>query len=804
MRGILQDIRFAVRQLVRSPGFALAAVVTLALGIGGATAVFSEINAVYLRPLAVHDPDRLVRVTKGHRAGVLADYFLVSDFERLADAAKGVVTLSSHATATFTLRQEQGSRAVAGKFVSDNYFATLGARPELGRFFGGPDSSSSDRQGVVLSHELWRRVFQADTRVIGTQVRVNGELVHVIGVAPEDFNGVSRAVAEDIWMPLTSDPRFVPSSDQLLLVEVLGRLAPGVTRETAQEVLRERNGDVGSLGGPAGTQHLSLASVTGMPGVGRASGMARTALNFGAAFLMLLLAAANVAGMLITRAERRRREVGVRVALGVRPALLMRQLLTESALLFLLGALGGVLLSMLAAAVRPSGSWPPSANRQTLDYGVDVRVVGFALAVALLTSVAFGILPAVQLLRTDVASALRNTHGPTRRGAHLLSLLAVGQIAASFVLLAFTSLLFRGFQRALSADLGFTPENVTVVPVDLGGMRYDQKQALAFHSQLAERVAALPQVRAVSIASVIPLTGTTATLPVEVVGAVGSGTGGRVTANVSAVTPDFFRTLSIGVIAGRGFTDRDRAGAPPVAVINADAARRWWPNGSAIGGTIHLGPNALEVVGVARDVQARRVGERPGLQLYVPLEQDPSVSASLLIRTERAVDMSVIAVLRAEASRLDPDVPLSTVVPLSSLVAGSLVADRTAAVRFGILGVIGLVVASVGVFGTLSNQVSRRIREIGTRIALGASHADILRLLVRRGTVLVVAGISIGLVASALLTRLVRHRLYGVSPMDPVALLAAAGALVLAASLSVYIPARRAASIDPMNALRAE
>jgi putative ABC transport system permease protein len=532
--------------------------------------------------------------------------------------------------------------------------------------------------------------------------------------------------------------------------------------------------------------------------------MSRDVINFGAALLMLLLASANVAGMLITRAERRRREVGVRVALGVRPALLMRQLLTESALLFLLGALGGVLFAVLAAAVRPSALWPPSAVRHTLEYGVDARVVGFALGVALLTSVAFGLLPAVQLLRTDVASALRNTHGPTRRGAHLLSLLAVGQIAASFVLLTFTGLLIRGFQQALSTDLGFTPENVTVVPIELSGMRYDRQQALAFHSELAERVASLPQVRAVSVASIVPLTSTVATQPVEVVGAAGFGAGDRVTANISAVTPSFFRTLTIGVIAGRGFTNRDRPGAPPVAVINADAARRWWPNGSPIGGTIHLGPKALEVVGVVGDVQARRVGERPGLQLYVPLEQDPSVSATLLIRTERAVDMSVIAAMRAEASRLDPDVPLSTVVPLSSLVAGSLAGDRTATLRFGILGAIGLVVASVGVFGTLSNQVSRRIREIGTRIALGASNADILRLLVRHGSVLVIAGISIGLIASALLTRLVRHRLYGISPLDPIALLAAAGALVIAASLSVYIPARRAASIDPMNALRAE
>jgi len=801
MRGILQDVRFAVRQLVRSPGFTVAAVLTLALGIGGATAVFSEINALYLRPLAVHDSERLVRVTKGGRVGVMADYFFLPDLERLTPAAEGVVSLSGHTSATFTLRQERRSGTVTGKFVSENYFATLGARPVLGRFFGSANSVSGESPGVVLSHELWRRFFQGDPRVVGTQVRVNGEFVPVLGVAARGFNGVSRAVGEDMWMPLGSYPRFGPSSNPLVLVEVFGRLAPGVTRETAQMVLRERGSAAGGELKSTETRNLLLSPVTGMPGVGRASGISRNAVNFGAALLMLLLAAANVAGMLITRAERRRREIGVRVALGVRPGLLVRQLLTESALLFLLGAVGGVLLSVLAAGLRSSSVWPPSPTRLTLEYGVDARVLGFALGVALLTSVAFGIIPAIQLLRTDVASALRNTHGPTRRGGRLLSLLAVGQIAASFVLLAFTSLLIRGFQRALSTDLGFTPHNVTAVPIQLGALRYTPQQALAFHSQLMERIASLPQVRAVSVASVVPLSGTTATLPVEVEGA---QSGGLVAANISAVTPGFFRTLSIGLVAGRGFTDRDRGGAPPVAVINVDAARRWWPEGNAIGRSIHIGPRALEVVGVVRDVHARRVGERPGVQLYVPLEQDSSINTTLLIRTERAVDRSVIAAMRAEANRLDPDVPLQTVFSLSDLVAGSLAADRTAALRFGVLGALGLVVASVGVFGTLSNQVSRRIREIGTRIALGASNAEIRRLLLRRGCVLVVAGLSIGLVSSALLTRLVRHRLHGISPLDPVALLAAAGALALAASIAVYVPARKAASTDPMKALRTD
>jgi predicted permease len=804
MRGVFEDLRFAVRQLLRNPGFAVAAVVTLALGIGSATTVFSEINAVYLRPLAVQDPERLVRVTKGGRAGVMTDYFLPSALEHLEDAADGVIDLSGHTSASFTLGHERRSRAVAGKVVSENYFAVLGVRPLLGRFFGGASSSSGEREGVVLSYELWRRFFLADPRVIGTQVRVNGELVPVLGVAPRDFNGISRAVGEDMWMPLGSYSRFSPPSNQLVLVEVFGRLAPGVTRESAQRALRERASDVGGLLGPAGPRHLLLPPVTGMPGAGRASGISRNAVNFGAALLMLLLAAANVAGMLITRAEQRRREIGVRVALGVRPALLVRQLLTESTLLFVLGAVGGVLLSILAAAVRPSGIWPPSPVRLTLEYGVDARVIGFALGVALLTSVAFGIIPSIQLLRTDVASALRNTHGPTRRGAHLLSVLAVGQIAASFVLLAFTSLLIRGFQRALSTDLGFTPDHVTAVPIDLGTIRYDPQQALAFHSQLAERVGSLPQVQAVSVASVVPLSGTTATVPVEVIGAPDSGTRDVAAANISAVTPGFFRTLSIGLVAGRGFTERDRHGAPPVVIINADAARRWWPTGDVIGRTIRIGPKVLEVVGVVRDVHARRVGERPGVQLYVPLEQDPSVSATLLIRTERTIDMSVITAMRAEASRLHPDVPLPVVVPLSDLVAGSLAGDRTAAVRFGVLGVIGLVVACVGVFGTLSNQVSRRIREIGTRIALGASDAAILQLLLRRGLVLVVVGISIGFVASILLTRMVRQRLYGLSPLDPLALSAAAGALILAASLAVYIPARRAASVDPMTALRTD
>lgn len=797
--GLLHDFRFAWRQLARNPGFALTAVVTLGLGIGAATTVFSEIDALYLKPLTVREPDRLVRVAKGGNTTLLADRFFVHEIERIGRAAEPVATISAHSSEQFALSGVERSESVAGKFVSRNYFDVLGARPAAGRLLGGGGSAAGE-PGIVISHDLWQRTFRGDPRVAGRMVRLNGESVPILGVASREFNGVSRAVGEEVWIPIDQMQRWRQAPNSLVLVEVFARLSPGLTRAAAQEAMNARIARAENAADGSGQDRLVLTGLTGMPGRS-VSGVRRQVLNSGAALLMLLLAVVNVAGMLLTRAETRRREIGVRVALGVHPRALVRQLLAESALLFTLGGVVGVLLATAAGALRNQEVWPPNPIRLTLRYGVDLRVLGFALGIALLTSVIFGLVPAIQVLRTDVASALRDSHGPTGRGGRILSALAVGQIATSLVLLAFTALLVRGLQRALSTNVGFDPSGVVAAPVQLGPLRYENQAARAFYAQVLERLHAIPRVDAASVTTVVPLSGTVSTLSVEVEGAGGRG---LVTANFAAVTPGFFRTLAVPVVRGRAFNAADRAGSPPVAIVSAEAARRWWPGDEGVGKKVHLGPKSLEVVGVVRDVQSGGIGQPAGLQIYVPFDQSPSTDATILVRGAAAREGEMVPLLRGEVGRLEPEVPLSVVIPLRRLTYGSLGADRTAAWRIGALGLISLVVASVGIYGTLSYQVARRTREIGTRIALGARSADVLGLLMRRGLALVLAGLLLGVAASAALSGMVRHGLHGVDPMDPLSVLGAATVLLMAVATAVYLPARRAASMDAMRALRAD
>lgn len=804
MEILLRDLRFGVRMLSKNPGLILAAILTLALAIGANTAMFTVASALLLRPFPYSDPQQLVTIQVKDKAedrpGTLLRYELLRDHSKSFQVA-------AWANDNFNLTGRGEPLQVPVARVSANFFSLLGVKPELGRAFTEDEGRPEGRPVVMLSDAMWRTRFGGDPSIIGQTVTLDTTPHTIVGVLPTNvqFPFVGQA---DVWTPRYFELTLMSSQRLRMGVGYLGylaRLREGTPRPRAQAELavlnqqyREQNpaapdADPGTEMLAAPLRDLVVSDVRG-----------KVLVLSGAVAVVLLIACANVASLLLSRALARRREIAVRTALGASRSVLVRQLLTESMLLALVAGVFGVGLSW--AATRALITWGASQLPTGIAIGIDLPVLLFALFVSLLTGIIFGSMPALQLSRVNLNTTLHDEGRGASAGharTRLKSLLVVGQVALSLLLLIGAGLLLRSFGRLLRVDPGFDAHNVLTMNMSLPTVKYAKpEQQIAFFDEMLRRVSTLPGVHGAAISAALPLSWIRFT-PVLPDGQPNVPLAQRPFVDIEAISPQWFQTLRVPLRVGRTFTDADNAQAPKVIIVNETFARRFWPNQNPLGKHVIVGrwPDPAEVVGMAADIKNRGLAEDTQAQLYLPFPQLPWGRMNLLVRTD-VPPLSMTSAVRAQISAVDPDQPVTRIQTVDDLMNDSRAQPRFVAVLLGIFSATALVLAVIGIYGVLAYSVTQRQHELGIRLALGAQRGDILRLVVRQGFVLAVVGVAIGLIAALLLTTLMSSMLYKVGTRDLTTFVLTPLIFLGIALLASYLPARRTAKVDPMETLR--
>ncbi len=803
-----QDVIHALRAFRRTPGFTLVAILTLALGIGANTAIFSVVNGVLLRPLPYTEPDRLVRLyTAFHGSGELRYGMSQPEFMDY----KGLTHIFENAAAftgtRVTLTGDDEPRHVRGIAATRDLLPVLGVTPFLGRNFEGDEGRSGTEPVVIVAHEFWQTHFGGDPSLLDRTIQLNGIGRRVIGILPPQ-----AALADaELFTPLFIHPDSLTHRTFNYLNGV-ARLRPGVTLAHAQRelnALTARSVQAWPSDYPADMGYG--ATVAGMHE--EIVGDIRPALLvlLGAVGLVLLIACANVANLLLARGEVRQREIAVRMAIGAGRGRVLRQLLTESMLLAGAGAVVGMLLAWWG--LRTIIALSPESIPRVEEVRIDV-VVGFvALGATLLTGVLFGLFPALQLMRTDVQTALKDG-GRTGSGAGTRSslgrLLVVGEIALAVVVVIGATLLVRSYGALRNVDAGFAPAQRLVVDLSLPGTRYDGQTTVTFYRQLVDQLRGLPGVESAAAASDLPPVAGGNNWDIEIDGRPVPEGQSAPSPNIRSVTHDYFATLAIGVLQGRVFTTEDNEGSLPVAVINETAARRIWPGEDPVGKRVRFGARRpwVTIVGVARDVRSAGLAEAPSSELFLLHGQmlgiaTPERAMYLVVRTS-GEPMALVDRVRATIRETDPMLAIGTIRTLDDIVTRSVARQRFTATLLTAFGVVALVLAAVGIYGIMSYGVRLRTREIGIRMALGAQSRDVLALFVGQGMRLAAMGLAAGVLAAFALARLMTRLLFGVAPSDPVTYVSIVLLLAAVALLATWIPARRAVRVDPMRALRAE
>jgi predicted permease len=814
---MFQDLRYGARMLLKKPGFTAIAVLTLALGIGANTAIFTVLDKVLIKMLPVPEPDRLVRVVSRGAQGVNSSFSqpLYADYR---DRGGAFVSLAAHCEAPLSLSDGAQTDWVPGLIVSGNYFDVLGVTPALGRtFLPEEDRAWGAHPVIVVSHGLWRRRYGADPRLIGRSVRLNGHNFTVVGVAPPEFTGAVRGSAPDIYVPLMmakeARPKWVDGipSRAMSWLSLIGRLKPGVTREQASTALSVAAAEFAKAYSESADPQILLED--GGRGEVEAVRDLNTPLKLlmAAVGLVLLIACANVANLLLARAAGRRREIAVRLAVGAGRFRIVRQLLTESVLLAGLGGALGLLVAVWLANWLTSFS-PPGTNfaADALTPQLDWRALGFAATVSMLTGALFGVVPALAASKPDLIPALKDEIVGAGAGRRLTlkSFLVIAQVALSLLVLAGAGLCVRSLWNLMAIDAGFEPSQVVVMSFDLGHNRYSAARGKQFQDELLARTKALPGVEAASFARKVPLGDDGMRRPFDVEGYT-PRPGESAVFDFNIVGPDYFRTMKAPIVRGREFTTEDAPGAKEVVVINEAAARAYWPGQDPIGKRLIIPPmgrtpaRPLEIVGVATDSKYRRLTEDTQPCLFLPLLQHGRPDLTLHVRAAGDAGANIAAVRKVVYS-LDPYLPIFDAKTMEEQKRRSLSAPRLAALLLGGFGALALGLAALGLYGVMSYTVAQRAREIGVRMALGARPLDALTLVMKQGMMLTLAGVAIGLGASFALTRLMKTLLFGVSATDPLTFALIATLLAVVALLACYIPARRATKVDPLVALRHE
>jgi predicted permease len=808
----IQDARYALRLLRRSPLFTLTAALSLAIGIGANTTIFSVASALLLRPLpGLADAGRLVDVgrTRDGRGFDTVSYPTYQDVRERATSLSGLYAIRLEPQ-PMSLAGTGGAESVHGTAVSGNYFDVLGTQARLGRLFTDADDRR-DSPAVVISHELWQRRFASDPSIAGREVTISGTPRVVIGVAPAGFQGTTL-LRSDLWVPLTARAGGPGGTDLLTERRAVwlfmgGRLKPGVT-------VPQANAEMQAIGETLAREYpdayrsrgLALTPSAVIPGrVNMVSGF--LALLMGIVSLVLLIACVNVAGMLLARAAARRREIAVRLAIGAGRARLVRQLLTETTVLFGAGCGMGIILSgwltSLLLAVLPSLPMPLG-----VDITTDWRVVAFAIGLSLVAAVVSGLVPALQASRPDLVPSLKVQGQGSGSRLRLRNAFVVGQITLSLLLVIAAGLFLRALGHAASIQPGFDQTNVDVVSLDLAVAGMTTEQGKAFAKDMVERARALPGVRAAVLAVDLPLDGGRFSFgQLRLPGSADGTPAGTAPTDWNLVTPGFFGTLGVPLLKGRDFSDTDTDTAPAVGIVNQALARRLFGDDDPIGRQVEVSTpmssdaQRITVVGVAADARFVSLGEAATPYFYAPLSQRYMSRVSLVVKS---TGRTSIPQVRSMLRDMNPHLPVTSAMPLDQVTALGLIPQRIAASVAGTLGIVGLLLAAIGIYGVTSYSVSRRTREIGIRIALGADRANVLRLILRQGVLLTVIGVAIGLACAAAATRLLQNLLYGVSAMDPLTFAGTTLLFVIIAVAATYLPARRATRIDPMVALRVD
>jgi predicted permease len=803
-----QDLRYGARMLLKNPGFTLVVVLTLALGIGANTAIFSFINALLFKPLrGVTEPGGLAQVVRTYEGRGFSE-FSYPDYRDYRDYNTVISGLAVKAGGSFNLNDGRGAERVEGELVSGNFFEVLGVRPERGRLLAPADDSAGVGDPVVvISHGLWRRRFDANPDVSGKTVKLNGYDYTIVGVADEEFEGIRAGSKMDLWIPITT---LRLTSGSVLdergpsLFEIFGRLKPGVTIERANaefstiaRQLEQAYPDTNDKDGARVYPDLGMDPEVRMI-LRRFSFIPLTAVG-----IVLLIACANVAGLLLARSNARRKEIGMRLVVGASRTRIVRQLLTESLMLALLGGAFGILIGIWMT--RGLISVLPNDFRDIsfkFDFGIDWRVFAFTLIASTMTGVLIGLIPALQASRADLVSALKDARSAGEWRAGFRGALVVTQVALSFVLLIAAGLCVRTLRNAHALDLGYEIEHLLTARIDLPQPEYNEARGQLFQRRLVERLEALPGVQSVSLASRLPLNdgrGQTGMFPKR--------DGRRVDTYVLDVSHHYLETMKTPLLSGRRFNESDDAGAPRVAIINETLQRHAWHNENPIGKRFSMGfpsdGGAIEVVGVARDTKLRDLFEPASPIVYLPLLQNYRAGTALLLRSTIEPEQLAAAV-RREARALDPNLPVYRVTTLADHFTAVLTPQRMLTNLVSGFGLLALALAGAGLFGSLAYSVEQRRQEIGVRIALGAQSRDVLALIILSGMKLTLLGLAIGLPASYGLTKLMKNYLYGVSLTDPLTFVVISVTLLVVALLACYAPARRAVGIDPLQALRHE
>ncbi len=829
-----QDIRYAVRMGRKNLGFTAIAVLTLALGVGANTAVFSVINGLLLRPLPVERPDELFAVSRGDGAGPPAsypDYLYYRDQNQVFSGLAAAAPASLNFGGFDSRGGDQGGGVIMGEItgevVSGNYFSTLGVNAELGRTLTPEDDQIAGARPVaVVSHGFWKNRLGAASDVIGKTLILNGHGFTVIGVMPDSFTGAlfGALFTPHVWAPLAMQSQLLPGAPDRLhdhrdnWLGLIGRLKPGLVPPQAAAALNTLDGQLRQhYAEPERSRQetsLSLLSTRGviLPHQRRMITILSTlaTLVVGA---VLLIACANVVSLLLARATARRREIAVRLALGASRWRLIRQLLTESLLLAILSAVAGLMVASWAVSLLIKFAPTFGLFAFAPDLRLDGRVFVFTLAVSVLTGVIVGLAPALQTYKADLVLALKDESGNAGGGRSrrsrlfgLRGLLVSAQLGISLVLLITTGLFIRSSMIAARIDPGFDTQNGLVLTLDLGLQDYTETKGKQFQKELKEHLAALPGVTSVSLASYVPLSPGGPQAEVRIEGAETAAESDQDLVGIMAVDSDYFQTMGTGLLRGRNFGNADREGSPRVAIINETTAKRYWPGVDAIGQRLRLGPADAplrEVVGIVKDAKWRYIGERPRAVVYRPISQSWSPLSSFVVRTAGQPN-ALLADVRREVQRLDPSLPVQVLRTLPEHVSEALWPARLGARLLAVFGILALTLAAVGLSGVIAYLVSQRTHEIGIRLALGAQAGDVLKLVVWQGLKLTLSGVVIGLFGAFALTRLLENLLYGLSPTDPLTFLSITSLLVAVALLACYIPARRATKVDPLVALRYE
>src|SRR6185369_8561914 len=810
---ILQDLRYGLRMIATAPGFTLLAVLALALGVSANTTIFSLVNGVLLRPLkGIKDPARLVEIyTSDYKSG-LYGASSYPDYVDFRDQSNVFENLGAFSETMMNASGEGEAERVPGVVATGNYFDMLGVGAQLGRTLHVADDQPSDSQPVVISDSLWQRRFSSNQSVVGQTLNLNGKPYTIVGVADASFRGLRLGLRPEFWLPAATVDDFTTSARGDRGIQLVGRLKPGVAVAQAQTQLKtiaarlaeaypETN--LGTLDRPNEPRPITVAQQSRIDPEGQ-EGLWRISLPlFAVVGLVLLIACANVANLLLARASARRREIAVRLALGASRGRLIRQLLTESLLLALLGGAAGLIVTQWSSSVLP-GFFPPE-ELAGLDLSTDWRVLIFTLVVTLITGMLFGLVPALQATRHNLIPSLKDDSRSYRQHLRRLGLrdgLVIAQLALSLMLLIGAGLFLRSLQNALRFDPGFAAQNLMTASLATRGANLSRQQGRSFYDEAVQRIGSLPDVQSVTLTAVVPVSGGGERRGVQLEG-YQPQTGEDTELNTNTVGPNYFRTMGIPIVAGRDFNTQDKEGSPRVLIVNEELARRYF-GGGALGKRLRFGSDTVsEIVGVARNAKHRSLREAPLPVIYIPLSQEYRGGMTLMVRTA-GNPAGVVGAVRNEMRVLNKDVPLFSVETMPERIGDQLATDRMMAVLLSVFGGGGLLLASIGIYGVMGYAVAQRTHEIGIRIALGAEQRDILKLIVGQGLVLILIGVSLGLALAFAATRVLQSVLFGVSASDPVTFGSVVMLLIGVALLACYLPARRATKVDPLVALRYE